>query len=375
MPSQETESSFSGSLAPLSPELREQLILEHLPRVKQIARRIHERLPVSVALDDLISAGAVGLIDAIDRYGSRSDVKLKTYAEFKIRGAILDSLRRLDWSSRQQRKRAKLIETAISVLEQHHAMPTEEEIAAQLHLSASEYRDWLAGLRESVSGTAEPAEPEGERRNLLFDVADSEEQQSSQILAKTELERLVAEGIGKMPPLEQIVLSRYYYDEMTLSEIANITDLSEVRVAQLRSQAMLRLRSYLSRKHRELTSTETKSPVPTLLGSDKASISRKTSGTHATVSALSNDAREEKAELNELPETGAGQDARALIENPIVQILMAAASAFQELETGRAWLLTPSMSLDNVAPVSLISSQAGREIVANELGLIEHGMF
>jgi RNA polymerase sigma factor for flagellar operon FliA len=87
----------------LSAEVREKLILEHLPQVKLIARRIHERLPVSVALDDLISAGVVGLIAAIDRYDARHDVKLKTYAEYKIRGAILDSLRGLDWAPRQQR--------------------------------------------------------------------------------------------------------------------------------------------------------------------------------------------------------------------------------------------------------------------------------
>src|SRR5919205_31199 len=102
----------------LTAELREQLILEHLPQVKLIARRIHDRLPGSVSLDDLISTGVVGLIAAIDRYDAAHDVKLKTYAEYKIRGAILDNLRGLDWAPRQQRKRAKLIEGAIASLEQ-----------------------------------------------------------------------------------------------------------------------------------------------------------------------------------------------------------------------------------------------------------------
>src|SRR5579875_1511416 len=130
---------------PVSPELREQLILEHLPQVKLIARRIHERLPVSVSLDDLISTGVVGLIAAIDRYDASHDVKLKTYAEYKIRGAILDSLRGLDWAPRQQRKRSKQIEAAIASLEQeHHRMPTEEEIAKHLSLSVSEYQEWLS---------------------------------------------------------------------------------------------------------------------------------------------------------------------------------------------------------------------------------------
>ena len=94
----------SRTLEPVTPKLREQLILDHLPQVKLIARRIHERLPVSVSLDDLISTGVVGLIAAIDRYDISHDVKLKTYAEYKIRGAILDSLRGLDWAPRQQRK-------------------------------------------------------------------------------------------------------------------------------------------------------------------------------------------------------------------------------------------------------------------------------
>src|SRR5437588_12839546 len=139
-------------------ELREQLILEHLPQVKLIARRIHERLPGSVSLDDLISTGVVGLIAAIDRYDATHDVKLKTYAEYKIRGAILDSLRGLDWAPRQQRRRAKLIEAAIASLEQKlHRMPTEEEIAEQLNVSIEEYHGWLVDIRGVNLGSLEHA--------------------------------------------------------------------------------------------------------------------------------------------------------------------------------------------------------------------------
>src|SRR6202047_1333007 len=108
------------AISPVMAEERERLIMEHLPQVKLIARRIHERLPGSVSLDDLISTGVVGLIAAIDRYDATHDVKLKTYAEYKIRGAILYSLRGLDWAPRQQRRRAKLIEAAIASLEQQH---------------------------------------------------------------------------------------------------------------------------------------------------------------------------------------------------------------------------------------------------------------
>src|SRR5438552_9213214 len=118
---------------------RERLILEHLPQVRLIARRIHERLPESVNLDDLVSTGTIGLIAAIDRFDSSHNVKLKTYAEYKIRGAILDSLRGLDWAPRQQRKRAKQIETAISAVEQRfHRTPNEEEMEVELDLSDEE---------------------------------------------------------------------------------------------------------------------------------------------------------------------------------------------------------------------------------------------
>src|SRR5216683_8057441 len=123
---------------------REELILEHLPQVRLIARRIQERLPESISLDDLVSTGVLGLISAIDNFDASHNVKLKTYAGYKIRGAILDSLRGLDWAPRQQRKRSKQIEAAISALEQeHHRTPSEEEIAAHLGLKISEYQDWL----------------------------------------------------------------------------------------------------------------------------------------------------------------------------------------------------------------------------------------
>src|ERR1700729_1119241 len=144
-------------------EDRERLILEHLPQVRLIARRIHERLPDSVNLDDLISTGPLRLIAAIDRFDPGQNVKLKTSAEYKIRGPILDSLRGLDWAPRQQRKRSKQIEAAISTLEQeHHRTPTEEEIAAHLGLAVSDYQDWLTEIRGLTLGSLENAGTEEE---------------------------------------------------------------------------------------------------------------------------------------------------------------------------------------------------------------------
>jgi RNA polymerase sigma factor for flagellar operon FliA len=231
------------------PELREQLILDHLPQVKLIARRIHERLPVSVSLDDLISTGIVGLIAAIDRYDPAHDVKLKTYAEYKIRGAILDSLRELDWAPRQQRKRAKLIEAAIAVLEQTlQRSPTEDELANHLNLSMAEYQDWLSDARGLTLGSLENSGTEEEGRDLLRYVSDTEESWPSYIFERSELERLLARSIDRMPYVEKTVLSLYYYEELTLREIAQIVDLHESRISQLKSQAILRLRSYMQKQ-------------------------------------------------------------------------------------------------------------------------------
>ena len=239
----------SYEAAPLTAEAREQLILEHLPQVKLIARRIHERLPVSVSLDDLISTGVLGLIAAIDRYDEAHEVKLKTYAEYKIRGAILDSLRGLDWAPRQQRKRAKLIESAIAALEQEYQrMPLEDEIAVYLNVSVAEYQEWLSDVRGLTLGSLENAGTEEDGRDLLRHLADSDEHWPSQILERSELERLLAEAIEKMPNIERTVLSLYYYEEMTLREIAKIVDLHESRISQLKSQAILRLRSYMQKR-------------------------------------------------------------------------------------------------------------------------------
>jgi len=228
---------------------REQLILDHLPQVRLIARRIHERLPGSVSLDDLVSTGIVGLISAIDHFDPKMNVKLKTYAEYKIRGAILDSLRGMDWAPRQQRKRVKLIEATINVLEQRlKRAPSEEEIANELKLSMQEYHEWLIDVRGINLGSLEGSGNEEEGRDLLRFVSDNEENWPSRLLERSELERLLAEAIERMPYVERTVLSLYYHEELTLREIAKVVKLHESRVSQLKSQAILRLRSNLEKK-------------------------------------------------------------------------------------------------------------------------------
>ena len=240
----------TGHACGMSAEEREELILEHLPQVRLIARRIHERLPDSVSLDDLISTGTVGLIAAIDRFDSSLNVKLKTYAEYKIRGAILDSLRGLDWAPRQQRKRSKQIEHAIAAIEQRvHRAPSEEEIAKELKLTIEEYHEWLVETRGLNLGTLETASPEDEHgRDLLNYISDDEEQWPSRQLERSELQKLLAEAITKMPEMEKTVLSLYYYEELTLREISKIVRLHESRISQLKTQAILRLRSYMEKR-------------------------------------------------------------------------------------------------------------------------------
>src|ERR1051326_729181 len=209
-------------------EEREVLVLEHLPQVRLIARRIHERLPDSVNLDDLISTGTLGLIAAIDRFDPKHNVKLKTYAEYKIRGAILDSLRGLDWAPRQQRKRSKQIEAAIASVEQKlHRMPTEEEIAEQLKVSIEEYHGWLVDIRGLNLGSLDHASTDDGGGDLLRFVSDSDENWPSLIVERLELQKLLAEAIEKMPHTERIVLSLYYHEELTLREIAKIVQMPD----------------------------------------------------------------------------------------------------------------------------------------------------
>jgi RNA polymerase sigma factor for flagellar operon FliA len=234
----------------LTTEERERLILDHLQQVRLIARRIHDRLPESVSLDDLISTGVIGLIAAIDRFDPSQNVKLKTYAEYKIRGAILDSLRGLDWAPRQQRKRAKQIEAAICSAEQRlHRSPSEEEIAAELGQTIEEYHGWLVDSRGLSLGSLESvANPDEEHHSLLKFIADDEDQWPSRVVERLELQRLLTDAIANMPPVEQTVLGLYFHEELTLREISKIVGLHESRISQLKTQAILRLRCYMEKR-------------------------------------------------------------------------------------------------------------------------------
>jgi len=228
---------------------RERLILQHLPQARLIARRIHERLPASVSLDDLVSAGILGLIAAIDNFDPSQNVQLRTYAEHKIRGAILDSLRDLDWAPREKRRKARRIETAITAVEQRMGRTAaEEEIAEELGIGIEEYQAWLAEV-QGLTLSGFDYNPEMENgRSVLDEVADDEEHWPSSLFESAELERILAEAIERMPTVEREVLSLYYKEELTLREIAQVMNVHLSRVSQLKSQAILRLRAFMQKR-------------------------------------------------------------------------------------------------------------------------------
>jgi RNA polymerase sigma factor FliA len=222
---------------------RERLILAHLPQVRVIARRIHARLPESVNIDDLISAGTIGLIAAIDRFDPRHKVQLKTYAEFKIRGAMLDSLRSLDWAPRQARRRFKQVEAAISAVEQRlHRAPSEDEIARELELPLEEYHNWLLDIRGVKLDRLELSD---DSRSLLNHISDDRESWPLSLLERTEEQRLLVAAVNKMSRTERIVINLCFHEELTLREIAKVLNLHESRVSQIKARAILLLRSNL----------------------------------------------------------------------------------------------------------------------------------
>src|SRR3954463_6258385 len=239
---------YAATPETLTAKEREELTLEHLPQVTWIASRIHEKLPSSIQLDDLISAGIVGLLAAIDKFDPSHNASLRTYAEYKIRGAILDSIRGLDGIPTHRRKHVKQVQEAINITEQRlKRTPTEDEIAAELKISLEEYQQWMVDLRAVSLGSLDVIE-NSEEVGLLKFIADDSELSPEHLLQQAELERVVSDGISKLPANERTVLSLYYKEELNLREIASVMGLHITRISQLRAQGVLRLRSYLEHK-------------------------------------------------------------------------------------------------------------------------------
>ncbi len=230
------------SLEEAPPENRERLILEHLPQVRLIARRIQEKLPRHIALEDLVSTGTLGLIAAIDNFDPAHRVKLKTYAEYKIRGAILDSLRDMDWAPRKKRKTARRIESAVAEAGQRlQREPTEEETAAELRVSIEQYRTWLVDVRGmNLERLRHGSSEEG--RGPIEALPDSPERLPSRLFEERELQRLMKGLIAHLPEVEARILRLYYHEGMTLRQTAGMSGVHESRISQIKTQAIRRLR-------------------------------------------------------------------------------------------------------------------------------------
>lgn len=226
---------------------RDRLLLEHLPTVRYIARRIHERLPQQVELDDLVSAGMVGLIDAFSKFDSTKKVQFKSYAQFRVRGAILDSLRVLDWSPRELRRKARAVEETIRTLNQSLGRaPSEQEIASHMQLSLADYQQLLGDLKGLEIGSlhAERGEDSGDQE-LAYIPGDPAEEPLFRCM-RGELRQHLADAIAELPERERMVLTLYYYEELTMKEIGLTLGVVESRVSQIHSSAVLRLRTALA---------------------------------------------------------------------------------------------------------------------------------
>jgi RNA polymerase sigma factor for flagellar operon FliA len=228
-------------------EERDQMILDHLPQVRLIASRIHERLPKHVSLDDLVSAGVIGLIAAVDNFDPSRNVKLRTFAEHKIRGYILNSIGKLDGAPRARKKTHKEVQRAIADAGQRlGANPGSEDIASELNLTIEEYFEVLNDLQFVTLGGLETSAEGEEGNGLLRYLADPREETPARSLERKQLHALIVEALKEMPEVERVVLNMYYMDELNLREIASVMNLHLTRISQIKTQAILGLRTRLT---------------------------------------------------------------------------------------------------------------------------------
>ncbi len=222
---------------------QERVLLEHLPIVRFLARRIHERLPQHVEMEDLVSAGVVGLMDAFSKFDAGKKVQFRSYAQFRIRGAILDSLRTLDWSPRELRRKGRAVEEAIRVLTARAGRaPVEPEVAAEMGLGLDEYQQLLGDLKGLEIGTLHMERNEDSGEEELAYIPGRPEDDPLFHCLRGELEDRLADAISKLPDRERLVMTLYYYEEMTMREIGLALGVVESRVSQVHASAVVHLR-------------------------------------------------------------------------------------------------------------------------------------
>jgi RNA polymerase sigma factor for flagellar operon FliA len=224
----------------------ESLVLEHLPIVRLLARRIHERLPQHVEMEDLVSAGIVGLMDAFAKFDPQKKVQFRSYAQFRIRGAILDSLRTLDWSPRDLRRKGRAVEEAIRLLTGRLGRtPVETEIASELDLSLDEYQTLLGDLKGLEIGTLNAERNEDSAEEELAYVPGSPDEDPLFRCLRGELKQRLADAIENLPERERLVMTLYYHEELTMREIGAALGVVESRISQIHASAVLHLRAAL----------------------------------------------------------------------------------------------------------------------------------
>jgi RNA polymerase sigma factor for flagellar operon FliA len=231
---------------PLDPAERQRLLAENLPEVRYIARRIHDRLPSHVPFDDLVHAGILGLIDAVDKFDAGKNVQLKSYAHFRIRGAILDSLRQMDWSPRNLRRQARRIEDANRDLSAELGRaPTEPELAERLGLPLTEFQQLLGELRCLDLGSLQAQFEANGGDDPGSVIATRPEENPFQLTLRSEMRVLLADAIEELEEKERQVLGLYYLEELTMKEVGAILGIGESLVSQIHTAALIRLRSRL----------------------------------------------------------------------------------------------------------------------------------
>jgi RNA polymerase sigma factor FliA len=230
-------------------EERNELVLRELPQVYYVAARIHERLPKHVEMEDLVQAGVIGLLDACRNYDSEQDAQFSTFAKHRIRGAILDSLRKLDWGSRTLRRKGREIAISAAKLESQlgrHAL--EEEIAADLNMRVDELQSaltqldglFLVGQLANVAGDNE------ESLDLIESAPSAGRDNPFELCLEGEMKAQLAAAVSRMSEREQLILSLYYYEELTMKEVSEVVGIAVSRVSQIHAAAMLKLRVSLA---------------------------------------------------------------------------------------------------------------------------------
>jgi RNA polymerase sigma factor for flagellar operon FliA len=220
------------------------------PLVKYVAGRLGSGLPAHVDEGDLVSYGLLGLIGAIERYDPDRDIKFETYAIARIRGSIIDELRALDWVPRSVRSRAREIERAIAALEARLGRaPTDEEIASRVGITVEELEESLTDIaRSSIAALDElwSVSGEGDQVSLLDTLEDPDSVRPAEALDETELREILGDAISRLPEREKLVITLYYYEELTLREIGEVLGVTESRISQLHTKAILRLKARLA---------------------------------------------------------------------------------------------------------------------------------